>query len=492
MATPVGNGPAGAAVPARPSSPPAAPGTAPAAPGGGPRIPAQRSRPGTAAAGLMARLARSTSTAPGRLRLAGVLLTVLTVAFGALTAWQLETRAQAADRVVSYSQPLSRDAAEIQRSLADAATTSASGFLLAGAEPDAVRKRYELDLATAARLISEAAARTTATSPAQGSLSTLNQQLPVYAGLVESARADNRQGIPLGGAYLRYASEQIQTVLLPTAAQLAAAEDKELARDYADAKSVPWAAFGLAVLTLAALAWVQVLLCRRTNRVFNIGLLAATAAVLAGSLWLAVTGLTTGSALDRSDRQGATPLRALNAARVDVLSARLAENLHLVARGSTGKYRDQWTAATDNLGTTENLAAAGADQLAAAKGSLPEALRLAPGAAAESVRDAAKDYDTWRLRHTGAGKLEQDNADYQGALNATVSATDTTGTADAAFSLTDQALAKAADAEQQQFDSAAEGTGRDLRTAAGAAAVLGLLAAVAALRGLGRRLAEYR
>ncbi|MGA5822418.1 hypothetical protein ACPC54_31700 [Kitasatospora sp. NPDC094028] len=484
MATPVGTGPAGAAVPARPSSPP----TAPAAPPAGPGVPAQRARPGTAAADLMARLARSTSTAPGRLRLAGVLLTVLAVAFGTLTAWQLETRAQAADRVVSYSQPLSRDAAEIHRSLADAATTAASGFLLAGSEPDAVRKRYEQDLSTAARLVSEAAARTTSTSPAQGSLSRLNQQLPVYAGLVESARADNRQGIPLGGAYLRYASEQMQTVLLPTAAELRDTEDRELAQDYADAKSVPWAAYGLALLTLAALVWVQVLLCRRTNRVFNIGLLAATAAVLAGTLWLAVTGLTTSSALERSDHDGATPLRALNSARVDVLTARLAENLHYVARGSTGKYAQQWEDATKHLAGPNTPDA----PLATRTGSLPEAFRIGPAVSSGPLQDAAEDYDTWRRRHDGALAMERDNADYQGALNATVSATDPTGTADAAFALTDQALAKAADAEQQQFDSAAEGTGRDLRLAAGAAAVLGLLAAATALRGLGRRLAEYR
>ena len=68
---------------------------------------------------MRAWLAQATRTPPGRLRLAGVVLAVLTVAFGGLTAWQLETRASAADRVVSYSQPLSRDAAEIHRSLAD-------------------------------------------------------------------------------------------------------------------------------------------------------------------------------------------------------------------------------------------------------------------------------------------------------------------------------------------------------------------------------------
>ncbi|WP_405365268.1 hypothetical protein [Kitasatospora sp. NBC_00039] len=446
-------------------------------------------RPGGAATGRgpVARIGRATRTAPGRLRLAGALLAVVTVAFGALTAWQVNSRAQAAERVVSHRQPLSQAAADIHRSLADADTTAATGFLLAGAEPKSVRDRYEQDLATASRLIAEAAARTTASSPAQGWLATLNQQVPVYAGLVESARADNRQGFPLGGAYLRYASDQMRTVLLPAAAQLSAAENEELAADYAEARSVPWAAYGLGALALAALVCVQVVLFRRTNRVFNIGLLGATAAVLAGVLWLTVAGTGADSALRDSERNGAAPLRALNAARVDVLTARLAENLHFVARGSSTKYAELWTRTTEHM--TGSDGAAGAQT-----GTLPDALRLAPADARAAIADAQQQYRQWRDRHVAASKLENVDADYQGALDATVTVkeADVPKTADASFNAADQRLAQAADTEQKQFRRAAEGTDGDLRTAAAAVAVLALVAAAAAVRGLGRRLAEYR
>ncbi|AUY54158.1 hypothetical protein EH183_11905 [Streptomyces sp. CB01881] len=430
-------------------------------------------------------MGRATRTAPGRLRLAGALLAVVTLAFGTLTAWQVNSRAQAAERVVSYSQPLSQAAADIHRSLADADTTAATGFLLAGAEPKAVRERYEQDLATASRLIAEAAARTTASSPAQGWLATLNQQVPVYAGLVESARADNRQGFPLGGAYLRYASDQMRTVLLPAAAQLSAAENQELADDYAAARSVPWAAYGLGVLALATLVWVQVVLYRRTNRVFNIGLLGATAAVLSAVLWLTVAGTGVNSALRDSERHGAAPLRALNAARVDVLTARLAENLHFVARGSSTKYAELWTKTTEHLAAT--------DGGSGPAGTLPDALRLAPADAQAAITDAQQQYQHWRDRHLAASRLENVDADYQGALDATVTVkeADVPGTADASFNATDQRLAQAA-AELKQFEQAAEGTDGDLRTAAVAVAVLALAAAASAVRGLGRRLAEYR
>ncbi|MGV9269809.1 hypothetical protein ACWDRR_34745 [Kitasatospora sp. NPDC003701] len=435
----------------------------------------------------LGRLSRATRTAPGRLRLAGALLAVLTVAFGALTAWQVNSRAQAAERVVAYSQPLSQAAADIHRSLADADTTAATGFLLAGAEPKAVRDRYEKDLATASRLIAEAAARTTTSSPAQGWLATLNQQVPVYAGLVESARADNRQGFPLGGAYLRYASDQMRTVLLPAAAQLSAAENQALADDYAEAEAVPWAAYGLGVLALVALLQVQVTLYRRTNRVFNIGLVGATAAVLSAVLWLTVAGVGANSALHDSEARGAAPLRALNAARVDVLTARLAENLHFVARGSSTQYADLWSKTTEHLSASDAPAGRYA-------GTLPEALRLAPADARAAITEAQLQYRQWRERHLAASTLENVDADYQGALDATVTVkeADVPKSADASFNAADQRLAQAAETELQQFRRAAEGTDGDLRTAAAAVAVLALVAAAAAVRGLGRRLAEYR
>ncbi|WP_329498631.1 hypothetical protein [Kitasatospora herbaricolor] len=437
-------------------------------------------------AGRIRRIADARHTAPGRLRLAGALLAVLTVAFGLLTGWQVNSRAQAADRVVSYSQPLSQAAADIHRSLADADTTAATGFLLAGAEPKAVRERYEKDLATASRLIAEAAARTTASSPAQQWLASLNQQIPVYAGLVETARADNRLGFPLGGAYLRYASQQMRDNLLPDAAKLADAENEALERDYAEARAVPWAAFVLGLLALAALVRVQQVLFRRTNRVLNIGLVGSSVAMLAAVLWLVAGSWITADRLAESARDGSTPLRALNAARLDVLTARLAENLHLVARGSSTQYADLWAA------TAKDLAGSAGD--AAPGGALGEARRLAPRDAADAVDQARKECATWAARHDAAMAKETVDGDYQAALDATITVkeADVPNTSDASFSATDQQLERAAGIELARFKAAAGGTGGLLDALALGAGALALVAAVSAVRGLGRRLAEYR
>ncbi|MFD0330544.1 hypothetical protein ACFQZC_25930 [Streptacidiphilus monticola] len=238
--------------------------------------------------GLRAEVGQRLSSAPGRLRAVGGLLVVLMVAFGALTAVQVSQRSTAAENVRTHSQPLSNDAAEIFRSLADADTTAATGFLQAGSESQAVRARYNSDVQRASALLAQAAARTSADDPGQQWITKLNQQLPSYTSLVSTAGSYNRVGYPLGGAYLRFASANMQQDggMLTQARALYDAETARLHRDYADAKSFPWAAIGLGLVALAVLAWTQLRLFRRTNRVFNPGLVTATLLTLAGLLWL--------------------------------------------------------------------------------------------------------------------------------------------------------------------------------------------------------------
>src|SRR5581483_7133204 len=90
----------------------------------------------------LARWAAAARTVPGRLRSVGALLALLVLVFGALTAWQVSGRATASADVVNHSAPLSDGAAQLYRSLADADTAAATGFLQAGQETAAVRTRY--------------------------------------------------------------------------------------------------------------------------------------------------------------------------------------------------------------------------------------------------------------------------------------------------------------------------------------------------------------
>ncbi|MFD7645261.1 hypothetical protein ACFV4P_31925 [Kitasatospora sp. NPDC059795] len=429
--------------------------------------------------GPVARLRLAAATPPGRLRAAGAVLAALVLLFGTVAVWQSAHRSRAAGQVVSVGGPLSQDAAEIYRRLADADATAAAGFLLAGDEPAEVRARYQDDLATAARLLAEAAGRSGDSAESQSALAELNRQLPRYAGLVETARAVDRQGLPLGGAYLRYASDLMQGTVLPQAQRLADAESAGLDADYRTAGAVPWAALVLGVLALAALVHQQMQLFRRTNRVFNLGLLGGSLAVLAALGWLLAGTASAGADLAGSRTHGTRPLRELDQVRIKALQAHTAENLDLVARGASDKYTKQWEGLVATLDadgrTTGSVAglAAGADP-----------------ATAGPLTDAGNAYRQWQDRHKDAA-AKNAAGDYEAALQRTLMAGGA-DTADAAFRAADGKWAAAAQTEQEAFARRAGGVDGVLAGQAVAAGVLSVLGAAAVLRGIGRRLAEYR
>ncbi|MDI2131045.1 hypothetical protein [Yinghuangia seranimata] len=427
--------------------------------------------------GRVRRLRAAVATTPGRLRLASAVLAVLMVTFAAVAALQAFDRASAADRLASDTGPLSRRATEIYRSLADADTTAAGGFLLGDKEPPALRQRYQDDLATAARLLTESATSSGGSAEAQRLIASLNTQLPQYAGQVETARALSRQRLPLGGAYLRYASAQMQDTMLADAQRLVDTQQRRLDDDFAAAEAFPTTAVLLAAVTLLALGYCQLALFRRTSRVFNIGLLAASAAVLVGMLWLAVGAVSAGDALAKGRDDGAHPLRLLGQARIDALQAHAAENLDLVARGGSEKYTVRWNEEQNTLAPADP-----------AKGTLRDAVRAAPDAARTQMASGVAQFEQWKARH---GAAAAKGTDYDAQLALTISAT-AADTSDAAFTAMDGSLAQAAAAEDKAFADAVHGVDGDLRILGIGVAVLAVLGAASAVRGIDRRLAEYR
>ncbi|MFG2879195.1 hypothetical protein ACGFYU_30040 [Streptomyces sp. NPDC048337] len=457
------------------------------APGGGvsgpPPVPsAAPARRGTAWAEGVERLREAATTEPGRLRIIGAVLAALIVLFGAVSVWEIAARSTAAEDVVGRSQPLSADAASIYRSLADADTTSSSGFLLGAQEPREVRQRYEKDIANASKLLVSAAANTGGSKEAREQIALLSEQLPRYTGLIEQARAANRQGLPLGGAYLRYANEQMTTQLLPAAQRLYEAETGRLYTDYDDARSWPLASLAAGLFALAALVWAQRRNYRRTNRVFNHGLVAATAASVVVLLWLAVGHTVARSSLSEARADGQESLKVLNDARIASLQARAGENLTLVARGAVlaeDKKSDKY-----DVDFTNNMKELDAG--------LATALRLADDEAGRApVTRATDGVKQWKQRHTAAREADL-KGDYEAALPQVVGDKNHKESSGAAFDTVDASLEQAVTHEQQQFTRAArDGLGALGGLVTGAAALV-VVGAAAALLGIGRRLSEYR
>ncbi|MEV0265118.1 hypothetical protein AB0I49_27785 [Streptomyces sp. NPDC050617] len=435
------------------------------------------------------RLRTGATTEPGRLRVIGAVLAVLVLAFGAVTAWQVTERATAADSVRDRSQPLSANAADIYRSLADADATAAGGFLAGGQEPRAVRLRYERDIGRASDLLVKAGAHTSGSRAARDQIAKLNHQLPFYTGYIESARANNRQGLPLGGAYLRYASETMRGELLPAASKLYETETARLGSDYGDAKSWPWAATGVGLLTLGALGWAQRRNYRRTNRVFNRGLLAATGASTVVLLWLVVGHSLARAELNESSTHGAQSLHVLNEARIGALQARGDENLTLVARGAVLTPDGDDAYEVSYKAGMRRLVGSGADGAAAGDSLLDRAGKLADDPKGRApVARALDGVREWQRRHADA-RATDDSGDYEHALPKVIGAKDSTGES---FDRVDGELAAAVRHEQDEFDRAA-GDGRGaLEWMAAGAVVLAVLGAAGTVLGIGRRLSEYR
>ncbi|MFI1165163.1 hypothetical protein ACH4UM_16500 [Streptomyces sp. NPDC020801] len=431
------------------------------------------------------RLRAAATTEPGRLRIIGAVLALVVVAFGAVTAWQTTNRATAADDVLHSSQPLSSDAADIYRSLADANTMATSGYLAGLQETGATRARYESDVRTAAAKLVTAAASTDPGSPSAATITRLNELLPRYKGLVESARANNRQGYPVGGAYLRAANDTMQNQMLPAAEDLYQKENQRLRADYADATPYPWAAIALGVLTLAVLAWAQHRNYRRTNRVLNHGLVAATAATTVVLLWLVLGHSIARMGLDGSYAHGVRSLNVLHDARIASLKARSDENLTLVSRGAETKtLKDGTVMDAYDWAYDQEI-----DRLAR---TLAQAGSLADDTAGQRpVRVAGKSMTVWKSRHALA-RQANDSGDYQKARDRVIGTSAKDEATGECFDNVDTSLASALTHETNEFKQAA-GSGRDAMTGlpvgAGALAFLG---AAGAVLGIGRRLSEYR
>ncbi|MEV7083141.1 hypothetical protein AB0N88_32095 [Streptomyces sp. NPDC093516] len=476
--------PAGSGLPILPAVPAPSPPPAPARPAGtpgAPGSPAPQPPRRTAFAEGLDQLRTAATTEPGRLRIIGALLALLVIAFGSVTAWQMTDRAAAAGDVLTSSQPLTSDAADIYRSLADANTAASSGFLAGGQESAATRDRYEKDIRTAAEKLVNAAANANPDSPSTATIAELNRLLPEYKGLIERARTYNRQGFPVGGAYLRYANEKMQQQMLPGAEDLYKKENQRLEADYADARPYPWAAIALGVLALAALAWSQHRTYRRTNRVLNHGLVAATATTTVVLLWLVVGHSVARAALDDSYDHGVRSLNVLHDARIASLKARGNENLTLVARGAQTKEVGDRTYDAYDYAFGADIKALGAHLAAAGK--------LADDAPGERpVTTAVSSMEEWRKRHSAA-REQDENGNYQQALDLVIGDKGATGEC---FDSVDANLRAALAHEETEFEHAA-GDGRDALTGLPAgAAVLAVLGAAGAVLGIGRRLSEYR
>lgn len=343
-------------------------------------------------------LREQVTTTPGRLRLAAGVVAIVVIAYGVVAATAAGARRQAAESVATKTEPLLVQADVLYSSLSDADATAATTFLTGGLEPIARRKRYLRDLHSATAQLTTLAREVGDSPDALAAVSTVSTQLPVYSGLIETARANNRQGLPVGTAYLRQASSLMRETILPAAAQLYEVEARGLAADYRSGVSTRSFAVvtGAAFVTLAFLILVQLYLTRLSNRIINVPLLAATAVVLGFTIWTLTSFVLEQNALSSAQRNGSDSVEVLSATRILLLRAESDESLALAARGGGDLYAADFAAVMRALGPVDG-----------SSGLLADEARLAERTGSQAAfDDLAATLVRYRALHQRIGALE--------------------------------------------------------------------------------------
>ncbi|OLF17379.1 hypothetical protein [Actinophytocola xanthii] len=421
---------------------------------------------------------RSATSSPGRLFVIGVALVMLALVTGVVGALAVQEKQDAIDNLIEHREPVAAASQQIYRSLSDADATAASAFLSGGTPPAALRERYELDIAQAGANLAQAAADVAEVPEAQRQVDQLAQQLPVYTGLVETARAYNRQGFPAGAAYLREASGLMRAKLLPAAEELYSIDFRRLADEQAHARAFPWGSTALVLVLLAALVATQLYLTRRTNRLLNIGLVVASGSVVVGLVWGSVALVLESVRIADGHDTGTRQVELAVQARIVALTMRANETLTLVARGDGGVYEEDWKELAPKIGGDgeENL--------------LVRARGLAADAETTAVLDAARQNAAdWLALHGRVRELD-DGGSYENAIALAVG--DGPDGAAAVFTELDANLLRAINNGRTQFVEETTSARAALTGLVPGIAVLSLLAAVGVTMGIRERLREYR
>jgi hypothetical protein len=445
---------------------------------GRPPAPATASHQRTA----QARRSLAPSGTPAILRWLLIALSAASLAWGAVGAWAVSQHASAASEVVTTGEPLSITAQQMYRSLSDADVTATTAFLAGPPEPLSVRQRYEADIARAAAdLAALRNAGTTAGAPRlSAGLAAVSTGLPVYTGYVQQAQTYSSLGYPLtGGSFMQVASEEMHLTLLPAAASIYAQQIAALTTASAQATGLPWIVITLllAIAIAIALLRTQRWLRRRTHRVVNYGLLAATAAVLISTIWLVIAFASARSDFQQGLGHGSTPAEILAQAGIAAQQARGDEVLNLISRSGSSSFQQDFTAERQRIGPGPGTL------LSAAAAASPA------GPASNAVAAAGRDARSW---YATAGEVFRlDLAASYGAETQLVIGTGPTSSA-AGFAKLESDLSRAIAADQIVFRSAAAAGSGAFGGLEIAVAIAALLMATGSYWGLSRRLAEYR
>ncbi|MCY7394732.1 MAG: hypothetical protein LH468_01050, partial [Nocardioides sp.] len=259
--------------------------------------------------------------------------------FGVLTA-TLQVLSWDANRAAADNTEQLVRVQNIQSTLLRADALATSAFLIGGLEPPAQRAAYDDAIDQVTRQVAEAAEAQPADREA---LAALNQTVTGYATTITQARDNNRQGFPVGSAYLSGASSSLRTDALPIVSALVAANSARAEDEMGSQRPSLLLLPGL--LALAVLWWLNQKLAATFRRRFNLGLGAAFVGI--GVLTVVAVTVSAGQDGDNTGLQDGSYRSAVAeaTARSAANDARSNESLRLINRGSGAAFEEAYVQA---------------------------------------------------------------------------------------------------------------------------------------------------
>lgn len=402
-------------------------------------------------------------TTPARLWIALIAAVTAFLAIGGTCAATLATRQAAQTRASGSAEPLVQNVNLLYHALAEADATAATALLVGPVPPTRLLNVYNDDISQAVTALSTASRELAGDDAASAQLAKVAGQLPLYTAYIATAQADNRQGFPVAGAYLREASTLMHSRIL---AEVQAVSDEESAAQRSGLAAVSGFPIWITVvglLALIVLARVGRELRHSTRRRANLGLAAGLLIAVSVVLWSLVAVSSAASAADRA--QGDFGRLAATLGNRDSL-ARVAsyQSLALVDRGE-----DNGNDTADEQAAFKAIGFSGLDDVAGVE---YRQLNDDLNQASRAIQDG--DYEKAIDLVVGHGP--------QAAAN----------TVDAYSAALDGDLVAAAKADQAAYAADAGAAGSALSGGLWAGLIGGVLAAFAAAYGINKRLAEYR
>ena len=350
---------------------------------------------------------RWTTTTPGRLGVASVVLVIGLIVVAAVGTLATASRNSAARAVGLETVPALVAAENLYGALADADATASTIYLDAGLEAPALRQRYLADLDEAGEHLAVVADAAGTSPAARRAVRAITEQLPRYAELVGDARFNSRQGFPVGARYLHDASVLMRDDILPAATTIYLDASRRLDDNYESGTSSADVVLvvGAGVLLIALLVGVQVFVTRRTRRILNVALVTATVLVAVVLVAAVLQFNSSQNALVRAQEDGSDTVQLLSTARILTQRMSSDDSLALIERGTGDVYLQDYDQLHDRVAGEGN-----------GTGLLAAAIRSAADGTRDDVKALEQQFAAFHSLHQDVRTLD-DNGEYQNAVD---------------------------------------------------------------------------